>query len=425
MDFFSKADQLMEKGEVERALQCVESELPSLDNETKYDVADFYERWGLLEHAVKVLNELLEDDPSYTHLNCDLARVYAELGEDQKALELLNRIEEDDILNYTDALIQMADIFQAQGLYEVAEQKLLTAKEANLIEPKEVYIDLALAEFYFSIGSYHKAIIYYERLNDQKENIVTVRDICFSERLAESLAAIGIYEQALKYFQQSDRDTPDFLFKYGLTAYQAGREDLAIQKWEQVIELDRYYHSAYERLAEAYEKRNDIQKAYEIGLRGIQFDEFNPGLYYRTGKLAFQLEEFEESEFLLKEALKLDPGHFKAALSLVDLYKESQEYPKIIEMIHSLLDEEESLDPYLTWELARAYYHMEAYEKSSNFYKKAYDELSNNSDFLKEYGYFLVEEGELPLAINILKEYLTYEPHDEETREYIHRMEQS
>src|SRR5690625_3106008 len=147
-------------------------------------------------------------------------------------------ISEDDPA-YLQALLQKADLYESQGLFEVAEQKLLEAKE---LAPDEIIIDFALGELLFSIGEFKRALTFYERVNKKESMIANVN---INERLAECLANIGEYETALMYFGKLDDKNPDTLFKHGLIAYYAERNAVAIQIWQQLIDLDPYYHTVY------------------------------------------------------------------------------------------------------------------------------------------------------------------------------------
>src|SRR5699024_8383686 len=164
-------------------------------------------------------------------IKVNLADIYIELEDDENAIHLLNDIKEDDPA-FIQSLLQLADLYQAQGLFEVAEQKLLTAKQ---LEPNEIIIDFALAELLFSTGKYQRAITYYEKIAKETNELANVS---INDRLAEAYAATGAYETALQFFQDIDSEDIDALFKYGITAYHAGRNDIAIGTWKRVIEQD-------------------------------------------------------------------------------------------------------------------------------------------------------------------------------------------
>src|SRR5699024_90042 len=226
------------------------------DDDEKYTIAEIYIQWGFLQEALDLLNELIDESPHDSELKLMASDIYIEMEDDETALQLLEQVTKDDPF-YLQALLQSADLYQAQGLFEVAEQKLLEAKQ---LDPGEVIIDFGLGELYFSTGEYQKAILYYEKIDEGTREEFPVS---IANRLGEAYAAAGEYEKSLEFFQLSEGSKdPDKLFKYGLTAFQAGRNDISIKAWERVIELDPYYHTVYGSLAKAYENEGMVQEGY-------------------------------------------------------------------------------------------------------------------------------------------------------------------
>lgn len=412
-----EAVHLMESKQTEKAISMLDRYLPVADDEEKYTIAELYIQWGFLKEASDVLHELLQKFPKESEIKVMLADVYIELENDEAAIDLLNQIDEDDPA-HVQTLIQLGDLYQAQGLFEVAEQKLLTAKQH---EPNEPIIDFALGELLFSTGAYTNAIMYYEKVLPVTTEIANVS---INDRLAEAYAASGEYEMALEIFQDIESEDPDTLFKYGFTALHAGRRDIAIKAWEHVIELDIYYHSAYYQLAKAYESEEMINEAYQTTKKGIQIDEFNKELYFLAGSLAHQLNEDSESEKWMRESIALDPDYKEAILFIIELFKAKNKEELIINLIQEI-KEMGADDPLYEWELARAYNETESYDNALNHYNEAYNSLKQDSDFLKEYGYFLMEEGRVEAAISVFEQYLLQQPLDSETEDYVTRLKQA
>ena len=96
---------------------------------------------------------------------------------------------------------------------------------------------------------------------------------------------------------------------------------------------------------------------------------------------------------------------------------------EIVELIQSIKNSGAE-DALYDWELAKAYVEIESFGDALNSYQEAYTSLQHDSDFLKEYGYFLTEEGRLQEAIPVLKAYLGQQPIDEDVREHVERLEQ-
>lgn len=417
MEAIMEAVHLMENNKAKEAIDLLEGHLPTADEDEKFTIAELYIQWGIYPEASYILENLLQQYPDENELRVMLADIYVELDDDETAINLLNDIKPDDPA-YIQTMIQLADLYQAQGLFEVAEQKLLTAKQ---LDPEEALIDFALAELAFSTGEYQKSITYYERIVPKTNEIANTS---INDRLAEANAASGEYELALTYYQDIESENPDTLFKYGFTAAHANRNDIAIKAWEHVIEIDPHYLSVYHELAKAYETEERINDAYETIDKGLQLDDFNKELYFYAGNLAHQVNKNEESEKYIRESVALDPDYKEAVLFLIEILKEQEKYEEIRELIDEIkkLGADDSL---YDWELARALNKIELFNDALIQYNEAYNRLNQDSDFLKEYGYFLTEEGRVDQAITVLQSYLEIQPLDTDVEEYLERLIQS
>lgn len=416
MNTIDQAVQHLENNQSEQALKLLAIHLQQATIDEQAEIAEIYKQWGFLDEASGLLTKLVAEFPNEIELKAMLAEVYIELGEDGFALELLSEIEIDEAHPlYLQILLQQADLYQAQGLFEVAEQKLQLAKQVNQNEP---IIDFALGELLFSLGDYKRATTYYQLvLNTMTE----VAGISINERLAEANAALGEYEQAFEYYEHIETENVDLLFKKGLTAFYAKRPDVAIHTWEAVIKADPAYHSVYYQLAVAYEAEERLEEAYNIALKGLKHDDFNKELYYKAGVLAHQLSKNEESETYIREAIALEPDFKEAILFLIKLLRDKEDFQAIIELIHSI-KELSAEDANYDWELARAYKAEDSYDKALKYYQDAYNDLNQDGVFMKEYGYYLLEEGQVENAVKILSSYLKLEPLDIEVEEYVDRL---
>lgn len=417
MDAIREAVRLVENDQADKAIKLLKDYQEKANDDEKFTIAELYIQWGFLHEARSILEDLLELYPEESDLKLSLADIFIELEEDEPAITLLGEIEKGEPA-YLQALIQLADLYQAQGLFEVSEQKLLEAKQ---MDTSEVLIDFALGELYFSIGEYLKAITYYEKIVSKQDE---VGHISIKERLSESYAAAGEYEKALDLFKEEKSEDADRLFKHGVTAHQAVRNDIAIKAWEKVIEVDVYYHSAYYHLAKAYEEEGMLTEAYQTAKKGLEMDEYNKELFFIAGSIAHLQGEDEESEKMIREAIALDPDYKEAVLFLIEIFKQGENHSGIVELVEEI-KKSGADDPLYDWELARANNEIEAYENALIHYREAYNSLNQDSDFLKEYGYFLTEEGRIREAIPVFQAYTALEPSDDEVDAYLDRLIQS
>jgi tetratricopeptide (TPR) repeat protein len=414
VNILEEATKLMEQDRVDKAIDLINHHIEEATDDELYWYAEFYLRWGFLIEAEDILSQLLKRYPDSSELKLLLTDIYIEQELDENAIDLLNSIPVNDDA-YLQALVALADLYQVQGLFEVAEQKLQHAKK---LSPTEPVIDLALGELYYSLGDFKRAITFYEKTLQME-----VLDIPIQERLAESYLNVGEFELALSFYEKLNSNHPDTLFKYGFTAYEADRNDIAIKVLDKLIEEDPYYHTAYIQLAKVYEEEEMIQEAYDTVVKGLKMDEFNKELYFLAGTLAHQLGFDETSENYVREAVNLDADYKEAILFLIEILKEKDKQDEIIELV-KYVKESGGDDPLYDWELARAFNEIESYNDALNYYREAYNSLQHDIDFLKEYGYFLMEEGRNKEAINVFTAYLQEDPLDDEITDYVIRLKQ-
>ncbi|SDX72007.1 tetratricopeptide repeat protein [Salimicrobium album] len=415
MEEIQKAVHQMEENKTQDALETLQNYLPEADEEEKFTIAELYIQWGMLEEAKMILKEFLQQYPKEQEIIVMLAEIHIDLEEDMEAVDLLNKIEPEDEM-YLQALMQVADLYQSQGLFEVAESKLLTAKH---YDPNEPVIDFALGELAFSNGEYNKSIPYYE---NAMEHSRVIGDIEVATRLGEAYAATGGFEVALEYFQEVEEENPDVQFRYGFIANKAGRSDITIQVWEDLLKKDPYYQSVYPLLARVYEEEGMAAEALEKAREGLTKDEYNKDLYYMTGFLSYKQGDKEAAYRAMREAVAIDPGYKEAVLFLLERYKEEEDYESVILLLEDIQKTGE-VDPLYDWKLAQASREEENFEKSSGYYANAYLSFKEDVEFLEDYGYFLVENGQKEEAVSVFKEFLVLEPSNTEIEEFIERLE--
>lgn len=414
MKEIERAIELVDRGDVEEALSLIEQFLQKANDEERYAIADLYHGWGFVEEAIEILEQLLKKFPTDGEIITKIASLYIDVEKDDEAIELLNRIDRNDPF-YVQALVQLADVYEAQGLYEVAEKKLFEAKE---IEPDEKVLDFALAELFFATGQYNRAIPFYERVSP---HFTTFNDVSITERLAESHAFLGHYEEAFQYYESIDDDHPDTLFKYGYTAKQHGKESVAISVWQELIEMDPHYYAVYPLLAQLYLDQGREEDALRIIERGLTYNDFHKELHVMRAQIALNKNDKEKAKEHIEQAIDIDIDYKDAILMYIDLLKAEDDYDQIVQFLQ-FMKEQGANDPMYDWELAKAYEELEQYDKALQAYKEASVHLQHNSEFLKEHGYFLTEEGKIQEAIQTFKTYLTLVPDDEDIQQFIERL---
>lgn len=407
------AIQHIENQEIEEALAILEDYYPKASDDEAFVISDLYIQLGLLPEAKTILEALHTKYPDEAELKLVLSELYIDLEDDEHALKYLAEIEPTSDY-YLQSLLTRADLYQTQGLFEVAEGKLLEAKQ---LAPQEVLIDFALAELSFSNGDYQKALVYYQKVHKKEHQMAEVN---IDERLAEVYAQVGEFEEALQYYQSLDLDE-EGLFRYGFVAQKAHRHDIAIHAWEALLDKDPEYASVYLHLADVYEEEGMLTEAFAISKKGLEFEPLNKALLLATAGLARRNGEREASYQYAREAVAVDPGYKEAVLFLNENYREDGDFEAIIDLLNHILDQGEE-DPYYKWELAKAYEEEEQFEDALNSYRLAFEDLKEDLDFLKAFGYFLVEDGKIEEAKKVFESYLKLDPLDTEIETFLDRL---
>ncbi|MEG2644056.1 MAG: tetratricopeptide repeat protein, partial [Enterococcus sp.] len=142
---------------------------------------------------------------------------------------------------------------------------------------------------------------------------------------------------------------------------------------------------------------------------GIKENPYQVELLHLASEIAYRLRDSKKAEELLQQALETGDKTDETLLTLSNLYLNENQPDKTIEMI-SQMDEEGN--PYASWNLAQAYDELEDYAAAATYYKQAHEDLAHEPDFLKAYGIFLREDGQIELARTVLLSYLELEPGD-------------
>lgn len=416
MEDLKTAIALVETGQVEEAYQLLKDKAKKASDEKKFAIVELFEEWGYFEDAAQILEKLLNKYPKEGQIIAKLAEIYIELNDDEKAIHLLNGIDQEDDF-YIHTLLLLADAYEREGLFEVAESKLLEA--LNLVDKDEEHIiNFALGELLLSTNQAQRAVTFYEKILESQKHF---NGVSILERLAESYSLIGKYEDALYYYDQIDDDNPHQLFKHGFVAYQAKEVERAIQLWKKTIEIDPHYVPVYYELANVYRKENRLDEAFQTIKTGLAYDEFDKRLYYLAGEISLQLGNEQDAIDYLEEAVLLDEDYKNAIMLLSNIFKRKNQYEEIVRLMNNV-KKLGGADPYYDWELARAYNELEQYDEARKSFEEAYYHLVEDAQFLKEYGFFLVEDGRINEGMKLLTNYVEKHPEDIETIAYLERI---
>lgn len=399
----------LQNNQLDEANEFFKQALATDSHEQLYHLAEDLYHLGFLEETQMIYKQLLALYPKDDELKIGLAEIAIEANEIDSAMDWLLDIPEESEI-FPQALLVLADLYQVQGLYEVSEQKLLKAKD---ILPDEPVIQFALAELHFSMGKYAQAIRAYEELMIQGYDEFT--GINLANRCGSAYSALGDLDQAVEYLEQSveENETVNALFELGVTYMQQKEFKRAIEMFFKLKDLDPSYTSVYPNLAQSLEEENQLEKAAEIVQEGLRMDQYNYELFAIGAEVALKLEQEETAEEYYLEAMALVPENESLQLAYSNLLLKQERLEETVSLIEKALGNGQS-DPQFYWNLAVANEKMEEYVQAEKAFEQAYLALRQNKDFLKTYIYFLKEAGNRTTIKQVLTDYLSIEPSDEE-----------
>lgn len=378
-----------------------------------YQLSDTLYQLGFHEETKKVLTYLLsqtDDD----EIRVNMAEIAIEEGNELEAIDWLQAIQKDSPV-YPQALLVSADYYQTLDLPEVSEQKLL---EAQSILENEPVILFALAELHFTMGKYAQAIREYEELLTNGEE--TMAGIHLVTRLGSAYSALGDWENAIGYLEEAVEvdDQVDTLFQLGFTYFQKKEFQRSNESFFKVKEMDHSYTSVYPYLAKGLDEENQLEKAAEVVEEGLLQDKTNYQLYLIGAEVEIKREQEDKAESYYQSALALDPENETISLQYTNFLLYQERYEETVDWIQQALTELDA-DPQFYWNLAIAQNELEEFDAAGKAYQKAYPYFDTNPEFLKQYFFFLREEGQLEASRQIGRQYLEIRNDDLEIQEIL------
>src|SRR5699024_951108 len=163
-----------------------------------------------------------------------------------------------------------------------------------------------------------------------------------------------------------------------------------------------------------YQELHMLEEAEEHALEGLQYDEYNKELHYLLSLIAHELGNIERRNEHIQTAVELDHEYTDAVLFYLNLLDEEEDYEEIVHFT-TLLEEQNIEEPLYTLERARAHKELEKYDLALEDYEHVYNYFKSDPPFLKEFSFYLLEEGKRKRALEMLEAYIKLEPLDEET----------
>ncbi|KTR26593.1 tetratricopeptide repeat protein [Exiguobacterium sp. A1_3_1] len=407
----------LEHGHTSEALAALEKLEKTGTDEDRLAVADLYIELGLSDRAVDLLAPLYVEYAGNAGVALLLAECYIDLDREEEAISVLEQVDTTDSEYGPRSLVLLADLYQSQGLDEVALAKL---KEARNLAPDEPLLAYGLAELYMTLGAFDQAVPLFAEIAERPE---LRAELPLDALYAESLAMTGQFEDAIPLYERAVAERSDLhtLFGLAMTAHRVGQHQKAVETFQQLIAQDPDYTSAYVPYAESQAELGLTKEALNVIKQGMERDDYNDELRTMEALFLLKLGDRAGSVQALREALALNPESIVAAERLLSLLAEDEDHEAMIETISAI--EEHVTAPILTWYRARALYALEEYTQAMENYAIVEGAFTEDALFLKEYGFALVEEGRREEGQRLLRRAAMLTPEDNELVDYVERMD--
>lgn len=415
---------------------------PKYAVEANSGLGDIYKIFNRPEKAVYFYQNALKDSPDNTETHLKLARTYEQLNDFSSSLKeysyaLDNSAERDDILNSLERIWQkkvdespkdaeahanLGVVFQKQKRYAEA---LTEYRKAETLNPTNINTKVNIGTLYQEQKKYNEAISVYDsilQMQPYNVNVLVYKAECMKE-LKRNEDAINLYKTALnlepknlsvkaKLFEllkdtmptedvlaflyknvQNSPMNADSYYEFAYELHKANKIDDAIVYYLETIKLDNTKVDAYINLSQAYRQKKNYNDAYDI---------------IQKAKTIAPDNELVQKQFDLvsKEAMANTYSIASNAYQSGDYNRAISEYSKV---------NPPTADSYMG--IASSYQAMKNYNEAVNYYKKAMELDSKNSDLPYYIASIYVNENDIQNAKQYIEITLSKNPAHKQAQE--------
>ena len=401
--------QALEEQDLVKAEHYFVKALENDSSDLLYELATYLEGIGFYPQAKEIYLKIVEDFPE---VNLNLAAIASEDGQIEEAFAYLEEIQADSDW-YVSALALKADLYQMEGLTDVAREKLLEA----LTYSEDPLLILGLAELDSELENYQEAIQGYAQLDNR--TIYEQTGISTYQRIGFAYAQLGKFETATEFLEKALELEYDDLTAFELAGLYFDQEEYqkAVLYFKQLDTISPDFEGYEYGYSQALHKEHQVQEALRIAKQGLEKNPFETRLLLAASQFSYELHDTSGAENYLLAAKEDADDTEEILLRLATIYLEQERYEDILDLQS---DEPENL---LTkWMIARSYQEMDDLDTAYDHYQELAGDLKDNPEFLEHYIYLLRELGYFEEAKVNAQSYLKLVPDDVQMQELIERL---
>ena len=401
--------QALEEQDLTKAEHYFAKALESDPSELLYELATYLEGIGFYPQAKEIYLKIVEDFPE---VNLNLAAIASEDGQIEEAFAYLEEIKSDSDW-YVSALALKADLYQMEGLTDVAREKLLEA----LTYSEDPLLILGLAELDSELENYQEAIQGYAQLDNR--TIYEQTGISTYQRIGFAYAQLGKFETATEFLEKALELEYDDLTAFELASLYFDQEEYqkAVLYFKQLDTISPDFEGYEYGYSQALHKEHQVAEALRIAKQGLEKNPFETRLLLAASQFSYELHDVSGAENYLLTAKEDAEDTEEILLRLATIYLEQERYEDILD-----LQSEEPENLLTKWMIARSYQEMDDLDTAYEHYQELVGDLKDNPEFLEHYIYLLRELGYFEEAKVNAQAYLKLVPDDVQMQELYERL---
>lgn len=401
--------QALEEQDLAKAEHYFAKALENDPSDLLYELAIYLEGIGFYPQAKEICLKIVEDFPEL-HLN--LAAIASEDGQIEEAFTYLEEIQADSDW-YVSALLLKADLYQMEGLTDVAREKLLEA----LTYSEDPLLILGLAELDSELENYQEAIQGYAQLDNR--TIYEQTGISTYQRIGFAYAQLGKFETATEFLEKALELEYDDLTAFELASLYFDQEEYqkATLYFKQLDTISPDFEGYEYGYSQALHKEHQVQEALRIAKQGLEKNPFETRLLLAASQFSYELHDASGAENYLLTAKEDAEDTEEILLRLATIYLEQERYEDILD-----LQSEEPENLLTKWMIARSYQEIDDLDTAYEHYQELSGDLKDNPEFLEHYIYLLRELGYFEEAKVNAQTYLKLVPDDVQMQELFERL---
>ena len=394
----------LEEQDLEKADHYFYKALEQDSSEVLYELATYLEGIGFYPQAKEVYLQIVDVFPEI-YLN--LAAIASEDGQVEEAFSYLEEIKPDSDF-YVSSLALKADLYQMEGLTDVAREKLLEALKYS----DDPLLIFGLAELDSELENYQEAIQGYAQLDNRL--IYEQTGISTYQRIGFAYAQLGKFEVATEFLEKALELEYDDHTAYELASLYFDQEEYqkAVLYFKQIDTISPDFEGYEYGYSQALHKEHQIEEALCISKQGLEKNPFETRLLLAASQFSYELHDSSSAENYLLTAKEDAEDTEEILLRLATIYLEQERYEDILD-----LQSEEPENLLTKWMIARSYKELEDLDTAYKHYRDLASDLKDNPEFLEHYIYLLRELGYFEEAKVNAHTYLKLVPDDVQMQE--------